>query len=170
MSKVIAVEVTALSEETKAALDSARNGLIKTAVRTGEVIKTYAKTLCTAFNITSATTGTVTTPWFDLKGKDARPVKEERARFVEGMTAVGYTKSTIDVYWQRIKEASGYVTAGNRVKGSESTDDKTMSDLKTILNRIFKAEEGGEEPKASEYKAVLMDVYSALGGDIDKLG
>ena len=81
-----------------------------------------------------------------------------------------FGKGTIDVYWQRVKEASGYVTAGNRVKGSETTDQKTLADLKTIINRIFKAEEEGESCTASDFKGTLMEVYESLGGDVDNLG
>jgi len=42
--------------------------------------------------------------------------------------------------------------------------------LKTIINRIFKAEEAGTECKASEVKGELMTAYAILGGDIDQLG
>jgi hypothetical protein len=97
-------------------------------------------------------------------------LKLVRDEFVKGMTEAGYGKVTIDVYWQRVKEASGYVTSGNRVKGSETTDQKTMADLKTILNRIFKAEESGEDCASSEFKGDLMGIFEALGGDLDTIG
>jgi len=86
------------------------------------------------------------------------------------MTTTGYSEGTINVNWQRVKEASGYVTAGNRVKGSTDTDSNTEAEPKTMINRIFKAEETGEECKASEIKGLLMDAYAKLGGDIDALG
>ena len=110
------------------------------------------------------------TKWYDLKGKAKQGIKAERQAFVSEMTDAGYGKGTIDVYWQRVKQASGYQTAGNRVAGSLSTDDKNLSDLKTIINRIFKAEESGEDCASSEFKGQLMDIFSALGGDVDNLG
>lgn len=152
------------------ALVKARRAVVKVARSTGEVIQGYADVLCATFNVQELATGRTLTPWYELKGKDARAVKDERAAFVADMTDAGYGKGTIDVYWQRIKEASGYVTAGNRVKGATDTDGKTLAELKTIINRIFKAEEAGEECKASDHKRALMDVYEALGGEVDKLG
>jgi hypothetical protein len=97
-------------------------------------------------------------------------VNAEREAFVAAMTVEGFGKGTIDVYWQRVKEASGYITAGNRVKGSTSVDDKTKADLQTIINRIFKAEEEGISCISSDHKGALMEVFADLGGDIDKLG
>ena len=87
------------------------------------------------------------------------------------MTQAGYSKSTIDVYWQRVKEASGYVTAGNRVSaGSTDVDAKTKAELKTMINRIFKAEEEGTTCEASDIKHLLIDAYTALGGNDSDLG
>ena len=40
----------------------------------------------------------------------------------------------------------------------------------TIINRIFNAEESGEECDSLEFKRELMDIYEGLGGDMDKLG
>ena len=158
---------------TQPAIDSgivaaARRKLVKAAKGTGEVIQGYADALCMAYNARSIE-GTIT-PWFELKGKDKKGIKAERDLFVADMTEAGFAKGTVDVYWQRVKEASGYVTAGNRVKGASDTDSKTLDGLKTIINRIFKAEEAGEEFKASEHKRGLMDIYEALGGEVDKLG
>jgi len=149
---------------------SARRNLVKAAKGTGEVIQGYADALCMVFNVRELDNGKTITPWFDLKGKDKKGVKAERDLFVADMTEAGFGKGTVDVYWQRVKEASGYVTAGNRVKGASDTDGKTVAELKTIINRIFKAEESGESCEASEYKGALMDIFEALGGEIDKLG
>lgn len=149
---------------------SARRNLVKAAKGTGEVIQGYADALCMAFNVRALDTGALVTPWFELKGKDKKGVKAERDLFVTDMTEAGFGKGTIDVYWQRVKEASGYVTAGNRVKGATDTDGKTVAELKTIINRIFKAEEAGEDCKASEFKGALMEVFEALGGEVDTLG
>lgn len=150
-------------------LVASRQALIKVARSTGELISNYATNLCGVFNLVDVQ-GNVVKPWYELKGKERQGLKLERDEFVKGMTEAGYGKGTIDVYWQRIKEASGYVTSGNRVKGSETTDQKTVADLKTILNRIFKAEELGEECNASEYKGDLMEIFASLGGDLDTVG
>jgi hypothetical protein len=145
----------------------ARKGLVKVAKSTGSFIQGYADAL--GFFDIADTNGNVT-KWYDLKGKAKQGIKMERDAFKADMTEAGYSTGTIDVYWQRVKEASGYETTGNRVTANLSTDDKTQADLKTILNRIFKAEEAGEECKASEFKGYLMDVFQALGGDVDNLG
>jgi hypothetical protein len=147
----------------------ARRELVSAAKGTGIVIRGYADALCRAFNVRGMD-GAVIARWYDLKGKEKKGIKAERALFVAAMDEAGFGKATIDVYWQRVKEASGYVTAGNRVKGSTDTDAKTLADLKTLINRIFKAEESGEACDSSEYKATLMDVFEGLGGDVDTLG
>lgn len=150
-------------------LVASRQALIKVAKSTGELIGNYATNLCSTFNLVSAT-GELIKPWYELKGKDRQGLKLERDEFVKGMTEAGYGRGTIDVYWQRVKEASGYQTTGNRVSANLSTDDKTIADLKTIINRIFKSEESGEDCKASEYKGDLMEIFEVLGGNLDNLG
>jgi hypothetical protein len=150
-------------------LVEARRNVVKVAKSTKHVISGYAQALCLAFNVLDSN-GNLVSAWFELKGKDRKGLKAERDAFVADMTEAGYSRGTIDVYWQRVKEASGYETTGNRVTANLSTDDKTQADLKTIINRIFKAEEAGEECKASEFKGYLMDVFQALGGDVDNLG
>jgi len=86
------------------------------------------------------------------------------------MKEAGYNQGTIDVYWGRVKVASGYQTTGMRVAGNQSTDEKNRAELKTIINRIFKAEESGEDCESSDFKGQLMDIYESLGGDVDTLG
>ena len=147
---------------------SARHALVGGLKNTGKFIKGYAEALELAFNVTNDD-GSVT-KWFDLKGKAKQGIKAEREAFKAEVLEAGYNKGTVDVYWQRTKEASGYQTTGNRVSGNETTDQKNMSDLKTIINRIFKAEESGEECESLEFKRELMDIYESLGGDMDKLG
>lgn len=142
------------------ALTAARASVVGVAGKTGEVIQAYADAMTLAFG----------TAWYELKGAAAKGVKGERALFKADMETAGFEKGTINVYWQRVKEAAGHVTTGNRVSGSETTDQKTLADLKTIINRIFKAEEAGEECDASEQKGALMEVYAAMGGDVDNLG
>ena len=160
--------VSPVAQAVNSLIDS-RTALVGAAKKTGQVVKVYAMALCATFDLTD-NQGQVTTKWYDLKGALKKGVNSEREAFVAAMTAEGFGKPTIDVYWQRVKEASGYVTAGNRVKGSLSVDDKTKADLQTMINRIFKAEEDGVSCYASEHKAALMDIFADLGGDIDKLG
>ena len=151
-------------------LTESRTQLVKGIGKIGALIQGYAGALCQAFNLVD-NQGEITTPWFELKGKLKAGVKGERANFANDMTQAGYAKSTIDVYWQRVKEASGYVTAGNRVSaGATDVDAKTKAELKTMINRIFKAEEEGVSCEASEIKGILIDAYVALGGNDSDLG
>jgi hypothetical protein len=150
-------------------LSKARGNVVKAAGKTGEVISAYAEAVAQAFDLVDAS-GEVTTAWFDLKGKLKAGVSDERKLFAAAFTEAGFGKGTVDVYWQRVKEASGYVTAGQRVKGADTIEAKTLADLKTIINRIFKAEENGEESQASEVKGLLMTAYETLGGDVMMLG
>ena len=147
---------------------SARHALVGGLKNTGKFIKSYAEALELAFNVTNDD-GSVTM-WYDLKGKAKRGIKAERDAFKAEVLEAGYSSGSVDVYWQRTKEASGYQTTGNRVSGSQTTDQKNKADLMTIINRIFKAEESGEECDSLEFKRELMDIYEALGGDMDKLG
>ncbi len=167
MSETTVITTTAIDSGIVA---SARRNLVKAAKGTGEVIQGYADALCMTYNVRALDTGAALTPWYELKGKDAKGIKAERAEFVTAMTEAGFNDGTVKVYWQRVKEASGYVTAGNRVKGASDTDGKTVAELKTIINRIFKAEESGEDCKASDVKGLLMEAFEALGGDVDTLG
>mgnify|MGYP003341813087 CR=1 FL=1 len=145
----------------------ARHNLVKVAKSTGAFIQGYADAL--SFFDVSNTDGSIV-KWFDLKGKAKQGIKAERDAFKVEMTEAGYTTGTIDVYWQRVKEASGYQTAGNTVASLETTDQKNAKDLKTIINRIFKAEESGEECTSSDIKGILMTAYEKLGGKVDDLG
>lgn len=150
-------------------LSKARGNVVKAAGKTGEVISAYAVAMCQAFDLRD-NQGEVTTHWYDLKGKLKTGVNDERKAFKAAMESAGFENATADVYWQRVKVASGYQTAGQRVKGNETLEAKTVADLKTIINRIFKAEENGEESKASEVKGLLMDAFEQLGGDVMNLG
>jgi hypothetical protein len=149
-------------------LSMARGDVVNVAGKTGEVLRAYAGGMCQAFNLRD-NEGKLITPWYELKGKLKAGVKEEYKLFVDAMTAAGHEKN-IHVYWQRVKEFSGYQTAGQRAKADESLEAKTLADLKTIINRIFKAEEEGEESQASEVKGLLMTAFETLGGDVMKLG
>jgi hypothetical protein len=66
-----------------------------------------------------------------------------------------------------VKEAAGYVTAGNRASATADTDAKTLAELKSILNRIFNDE---TDCKAQQVKGILIDAFVQMGGDAMKLG
>lgn len=165
-----AFPMTAVAGAVANLTEEPRTKLVAGIGKIGALISGYSGAVCQAFNLVD-NMGEVTTPWFDLKGKLKAGIKAERANFVADMTQAGYGKSTIDVYWQRVKEASGYVTAGNRVKaGATDIDAKTLAELKTMVNRIFKAEEEGVTCDASDIKHLLIDAYTALGGNDSDLG
>ena len=165
--------VTSIEQFDQATQDliAARSGLVSSAKSTGDVIGSYAGAMCVMFNVLDDA-GDLLTPWYELKGKAKAGVKSERAAFSAEMLGAGFETGTVDVYWQRVKEASGYITPKNRVSGSTGIDAKNKADLQTIINRIFAGDEAGDSSGAisSEYKGQLMDIFAALGGDIDKLG
>jgi hypothetical protein len=155
-------------------LVNARKALVEGVSKTGDLIKSYSTALDQVFDAKDIN-GKVTAKWFTLTGKDKKGIKAERAEFVKDMIARGHVKpdgkptATVDTYWQRVKEASGYVPKG-RVSGGTDVDSKTVAELKTMINRILKAEEDGQDPEASQFKSALMEVFEGLGGDIDTLG
>jgi hypothetical protein len=147
-------------------LDKARNALVNGVSKIGEVIQGYADGLSQTFDLVD-NAGNVTTKWYDLQGALNKPVKAERALFVDAMEKRGYDKPTIDTYWSRVKKAAGYVTAGNRASATADTDAKTLAELKTILNRIFNDD---TDCKAQHIKAPLIEAFVFMGGDAMKLG
>ena len=154
-------------------LSKAREGYVKGIKKTGDVLRTYADAMCQAFNLVDAE-GNVTTPWYECKGKLAKGIQDERKAFVAELENGGFTKATAYVYWGRVAEASGKVKGnGNTVSGAKvDIDTKTLTELTTIINRIFKHEEteGDDDTLASKAKRHLLDAYSVLGGDVMKLG
>jgi len=155
-------------------LSIARGALVEGVVKTNTLIQTYAQALCDVFNVKDIN-GTLIAPWYTLTGKDKKGVKAERALFVSAMIARGHVKpdgkptATVDTYWARVKEASGYVAKG-KVSGGTDVDSKTLAELKTMINRILKSEEDGQDCNASMFKSNLMDVFEGMGGDVDNLG
>lgn len=171
MSKKI--EVLSAAPSVLVTLESARAAVVVVATevkgKTGEVIAAYATALCQALDLVD-NTGKVTTKWYALKGKLKAPVTKERDVFKAAMIEAGH-ESNVHVYWQRVKEDSGYVTAGNAAKAAQSVDAKTLAELKTILNRIFKAEsESVDCDLSSEAKGLLLEAFEMMGGDIEKIG
>jgi len=144
-------------------LDNARTAVVNVAGKTGEVIKTYGAAMCQAFNLTDPQ-GNVTTPWYDLKGKLALGVKEERAKFVGAMQSAGFEQGTIDVYWQRVKEASGRVKTQNKVTGGIDVDAENIKMLKSILNRIDTVEPE-KAPLSNKVVALLLMAADQMGID-----
>ena len=168
MTKKIEV-VSSTAPQALVTLEMARDAAVAVAGRTGEVLGCYAMALCTAFDLVD-NTGKVTSKWFELKGKLKAGVVAERAKFKAQMEAAGHA-GNVHVYWQRVKEASGYVTAGDAERASMSVDAKSVADLKTLLNRIFKAESESKEcDLSSEAKGLLIEAFELLGGDVDTLG
>ena len=150
----------------------ARQLLVNGLGKTGELIEGYANALTAEFGAA----------WYELIGADAKGIKAERKLFNEKMgevvdakgkarflTVDGKPTATLNTYWQRVKEAAGYVTA-DKVSGSTSNSDRNLADLKTIINRILADEENSVVQNWSDSKGALMDIFTAHGGDIGKLG
>ena len=138
-------------------LNKSRKAFVGGLVKTGELIKGYAGDMCAQFN-------TSITPWYELKGKLAQGVKEERKLFVADMLEAGYDTPTIDVYWGRVKDASGRVKSTNKVTGGNSVDDMNIRDLKTMLNRIDNAETESA-PLSNKVVAILLMAADQMGID-----
>jgi len=157
-------------------LDIARSALVETAVKTGKVIIDYSSAISSIFDVKDVN-GKVITKWYDLEGKDKKGVKAERAlfantlmdrdaKFIKSIDKDGKRTptATVDTYWMRVKEASGYVPSG-RVTGSNDVDTKTATELKTMINRILKSEEDGQECHASMIVNLLKEAHIVLTGE-----
>ena len=86
MNTVTQVAVVPLSE--------LRTDLVKSAKKTGQVIKAYADGLSSAFDLVD-NEGNVTSKWYELKGKLKAGIKDERKLFDEAFKAEGLEKVTI---------------------------------------------------------------------------
>jgi len=157
VTKAIPV-VFGISELDKESLYANREALVSTARSTGDTIQGYADSMTTAFG----------GQWWAAKGTIGKAVKVERAEFKAAMISGGFEVTTIDVYWGRVKVAAGHVTAGSKAKGSATLDSKTLSELKTILNRILNADEDGEGCELSfQAKASIIDAFETMGGNVE---
>jgi predicted TIM-barrel enzyme len=143
------------AEQILAALHTAMDNMAQAASGTGEAIQTTADCMVAYCGAT----------WFNLKGKEAKVVKQERAVFMGKMDERGISDGSAKVYWQRVKEASGYVTAGNKAKGEIDLEARTLAELKTMINRILNAEETSDA--LEEAKGFLISALVALGGSLD---
>jgi F0F1-type ATP synthase alpha subunit len=149
------------------ALDKARSAIVNNGKQTGELIKNYARALEGAFNMTLANGDVV--KWFAVTGQHKKLVTAEYKKFEAQLVEAGLEKSKY-VYWQRVKEESGYQTTGNKVKSNASLDDKNKTELATIINRIVASMNGGEESKSSEIIEDLRYCFTHLGGDLTAKG
>jgi hypothetical protein len=170
----MSTQVITVGEFDQSILDQAEIALVDGVSKTGELIQGYADALCQVFDRKDSNGNTIE-KWFNLVGAEKKGIKARRASFVQRMINRGHVKpdgkpsATVDVYWQRVKEASGYVPKG-RVTGGTDVDSKTLAELKTMINRILKSEEDGKECNASMFKGNLMEIFEGMGGDVDNLG
>ena len=78
-------------------------------------------------------------------------------------------KAKCNTYWSRIREAAGY-TKTDSASSTSTVDQKTLAELKTMLNRIFEGEVNDACPESSDVKHYLIDAFTAMGGDMSKIG
>jgi hypothetical protein len=154
---------TAIGATNVVDLGKARKSFVGSLRKTSEVLAVYAQGMSQAFDLKD-NQGNVTTKWYDLKGKLKQGVNDERALFVADMTEAGYEKGTIDVYWQRVKEASGRTKPQNRVSGGVDVDAENVKNLKTMLNRIDNAEPE-TAPLSFKVVALLLEAADLMGID-----
>ena len=156
-------------------LDQAEIALADGVSKTGDLIQGYANALSQVFDRRD-TEGNIIAKWFTLEGAERKGIKARRASFVQRMMqnpkfvktikadGTKVPTATVDTYWSRVKEASGYVPSG-RVTGANDVDAKTAAELKTMINRILKSEEDGKECHASMILAALKDAHVVLTGE-----
>lgn len=162
---VVATQSTFVDLQT--ALDNARNAIVKNGVKTGELLKNYSVALDNAFDMTLANGEVV--KWFNLTGKQKSGVKAEYKKFESALEENDLAGNKY-VYWQRVKELSGYVTAGNRANASKTVDERNLADFRTIINRIVEDTNGGGESKSAEILEDIRYCFTFLGGDLTAKG
>jgi len=165
---------------TSSDLDQARQAVKVSAVKTGEVLTNYARLVEKYLDLTNAEG--ITTKWYERKGKLGAEVTEEKNRFKalfpecakgEKPEAGQFAYGTGDVYWQRVKVASGYETPAMRAAkgGTEKKGIVEMcrAELATMLNRINKARADKPEglDRMLEVYEELEVVFCTLGGNPD---
>lgn len=112
--------------------------------------------------------------WVYLVGADSKTVRAERALFNLAMGLITGVenkplRAKCNTYWSRIREAAGYVKTDS-ASGGLTVDQKTLAELKTMLNRIFEGEVNDACPDSSGVKAYLIDAFTSMGGDMSKIG
>ena len=158
--------VVELSEGQKAynALVAARDECAS-GLRSGDgLINTYARAI-------SAVCGE---GWVYLTGAESKTVRAERALFNLAMGLITGVenkplRTKCNTYWSRIRIAAGYVKTES-ASSALTIDQKTLAELKTMLNRIFNGEANDSCPESSDIKHLLIDAFEALGGDMKTIG
>jgi len=112
--------------------------------------------------------------WVYLVGAESKTVRAERALFNLAMGLITGVenkplRAKCNTYWSRIREAAGYVKSGS-ASTTLTVDQKTLAELKTMLNRIFEGEAKDACPDSSDIKHYLVDAFTSMGGDMSKIG
>lgn len=137
-------------------LTKARGNLVKMEAKAGEVQAAYAGQMCFTFGA----------EWWKAKGEIGKAVKNEHDAFVADFTAIGKTRANIDQMWSRIKDLSGRVkTAAPKAQGGKDIDGKTISELKTVYNRLADSNPD-DAPLSYKIKAQLEEILDQLGVEI----
>ena len=161
-------------------LEAARISVKTSAAKTGEVINVYSSLVAKYLDLTNPEG--VTTKWFERKGKLGAEVAEEKAKFKalfpecakgDKPEAGQFAYGTGDVYWQRVKIASGYETpamkAAKGTKEKSTIVDMCRAELATMLNRINKAR--ADKPEGLDLMLEVYEdleiVFATLGGNPD---
>ena len=171
--------ITNAEENPLAHLDSLLDKLVDTASSTGDVITEFAVELCRIFDKEGH-------KWFDLKGKNARPVNEYRTKFFEafekkmkinkdGIQVPKFAKGTINSYWHRVKIESGKVVQAKVMSEITNVRKLTLEGLMVTIRRVEKAESDTngkflDFDLVSEELDMLKDMFVRLGGNIDEKG
>jgi hypothetical protein len=164
--------ITGTNPNPLALLDDLLERFVSNASSTGDVIDNFATELCRVFDKNG-------NKWFDLKGKDAKPVNEYRNKFVEKFEQVTkpdgtrkFSDAVINSYWHRVKVASGKVVQARVQGGILNVRAMTLSDLMTMINRVNTANADANNKYTdfdlvSDEMEILMDMFVRLGGMID---
>ena len=173
VSNAVAI-VTHAEVNPLAVLDGLLAKLVNNASSTGDVIAEFARELCKQFDKSNV-------KWFDLKGKEAKPVNEYRTKFVEKFEEIKnpdgsnkFETATITSYWARVKTASGKVSQAKVSGDIINVRALTLNELMTMLRRVQKAE-GDDRNKFIDFALVadeydlLVDVFTRLCGEYDSV-
>ena len=160
--KVINGSVEIVSSTNQARLDESRGQLVAGFKKTGEVITHYAKTCTKVFGA----------EWWNAKGETGKAVKAERDKFFSmGEAQLGWTKNNCYQQWLRVQLAAGRPekTKAPQLQGGNDIDGKTISELKTILNRIGNTERE-KAPLSFKVVNLLLEVADQMGIDTKEFG
>ena len=163
MAKAKAINVTNVTQSSvDVILDSIsevsakRKALVQITGKTGEVQKAYALQMNLTFGA----------GWYDAKGEIKKAVKAEHQQFIADFEAIGKTRANIDQMWSRVKDDAGRVkSVAVKAVGGAGIDAKTISELKTIYNRIADSNED-DSPLSYKIKFQLEEILDQLGVEI----